>query len=132
MQALLGGRDPAYSTALGKAILAFIPMDQWPAYMPAQPSPRTPRTLLSLAALQQELNLTRERGYAVDDEENEEGACCIGAPIFDAASQVASAVSLSAPASRLNGRQIAKTALVVKQTAAAISARLGYRPAPST
>jgi IclR family acetate operon transcriptional repressor len=127
MQALLGGRDPAYSTALGKAILAFMPADQWTTYMPANPNPRTARTLLSLAGLQHELAATRERGFAVDDEENEEGACCIGAPIFDTSGQVCAAVSVSAPASRLNGSQILKTAQAVIQTAQAISTRLGYR-----
>ncbi len=126
MQALLGGRDPAYCTALGKAILAFLPADQWPAHMPSTPSPRTPKTQLSLPGLQQELALTRERGFAVDDEENEVGACCIGAPIFAASGRVAAAVSLSAPASRLNGRQIQKVAEAVVQTAVLISGRLGY------
>jgi len=126
MQALLGGRDPAYCTALGKAILAFLPADQWPAHLPSKPSPRTPKTQLSLPGLQQELASTRERGFAVDDEENEVGACCIGAPIFDATGRVAAAVSLSAPASRLNGRQIHKVAESVVQTAATISGRLGY------
>jgi IclR family acetate operon transcriptional repressor len=107
-------------------MLAFMPVDQWPTQLPNHPSPRTPKTLLSLAELQQELDVTRERGFAVDDEENEEGACCIGAPIFDAAGRVTAAVSLSAPASRLSGRQIHKTGTSVMQTAAAISARLGY------
>lgn len=135
MQALLGGRDPAYSTALGKAMMAFMPPEQWPGYLPTQPKPRTLRTLTSLVALQQELHRTRERGFAVDDEENEEGARCIGAPIFDRDGRLAGAVSLSAPISRLNERQVPKVGAAVVQAANDISARLGYRdpgsPAPS-
>lgn len=127
MQALLGTRDPAYSTALGKAILAFLPVDEWPAHLPARLISRTPQTLISLVAIQQDLAATRERGFAIDNEENEEGACCIGAPIFDATGRVAAAVSLSAPASRLNGRQIDRAGQAVLHTAAAISARLGYK-----
>ena len=75
----------------------------------------------------QDLVRVRESGFAFDDEENEEGARCIAAPIVSHAGQVLAAVSLSAPASRMPDRQVAKVAAAVKETAAAISQRVGHR-----
>src|SRR5262249_38951963 len=51
MQAQLGGRDPIYSTALGKAVLAFMPEDQWQVHLPPDLTPRTERTIVSRAML---------------------------------------------------------------------------------
>ena len=127
MQAQLGGRDPVYSTALGKAVLAFKPEEQWAAHLPAALAPRTTQTVTTAAKLRLSLSQTRERGYALDDEENEEGARCIAAPVFNHLGQVTAAVSLSAPASRLTDRLLPKAAAAVIQTAAVVSERLGYR-----
>jgi IclR family acetate operon transcriptional repressor len=127
MQAQLGGRDPAYSTALGKAVLAFKPEEQWSAHLPTVLEPRTARTVTSFAKLHQSIAQVRERGFALDDEENEEGARCIAAPVFNHLGQIAAAVSLSAPASRMHDRLLAKAAAAVVQTAETISQRLGRR-----
>ena len=126
MQAQLGGRDPIYSTALGKAVLAFLPEDQWQAHLPPDMLPRTRRTVVSHTKLQQALAQARERGFALDDEENEEGARCIAAPIFNHQGHVAAAVSLAAPASRMSDRLLPKVAAAVIQTAGEISRRLGH------
>jgi IclR family acetate operon transcriptional repressor len=127
MQAQLGGRDPVYSTALGKAVLAFKPEEQWAAHLPADLAPRTGRTVLSLAKLRQDLALARERGYALDDEENEEGARCIAAPVLNTKGQPIAAISLSAPVTRMGDRLLPKAADAVIEVAAAIAQRLGYR-----
>jgi IclR family acetate operon transcriptional repressor len=124
MQATIGGHDPTYSTSLGKAILAFLPEDQWTAHVTTRLTPRTERTITSRTALRQDLALTRQRGYAIDQGENEEGSCCIGAPIFNRQGRVTAAVSLSAPASRLPIAQLAEVASAVMQTAALISQQL--------
>jgi IclR family acetate operon transcriptional repressor len=124
MQAQLGGRDPVYSTALGKAILALKPEDDWPAHLPKDFAPRTEYTVLSRTKLRQALVEVRECGFALDDEENEEGARCIAAPIVNHLGQVLAAVSLSAPASRISDRQLPKVAAAVKETAGVISQRL--------
>ena len=67
--------------------------------------------------------MTRKRGFAVDHGENEEGARCVGAPIFDGEGVVA-AISLSAPESRLNDSYEQEVAAAVKRIAAEISERL--------
>jgi IclR family acetate operon transcriptional repressor len=127
MQAQLGGRDPIYSTALGKAVLAFMSEDRWPAHIPRELAPRTERTVTAPDRLRQDLVRVRATGFAFDDEENEEGARCIAAPIMNHFGQVLAAVSLSAPASRLPDRMVPKVAAAVKETAAAISQRVGHR-----
>jgi IclR family transcriptional regulator, KDG regulon repressor len=127
MQARLGSRDPVHSTALGKAILAFTPQERWPLHMPARLEPRTAQTQISHEHLYTELFNTRQRGYAQDNGENEEGTCCIGAPIFDHSGQVLYALSLSAPASRMDESQLPTIAAAIVETATTVSQRLGYR-----
>ena len=126
MQARLGSRDPVYSTALGKAILAFLPEERWPQHLPPDLPPRTPHTHTTYSALQQDLRQTRQRGFSLDREENEEGAHCLGAPIFNHLGQVAAALSVSAPASRLAEPLRQQVASAMLKTAAAISRHLGY------
>jgi DNA-binding IclR family transcriptional regulator len=95
--ATVGCRMSAHSTALGKAILAFLPTDNG--------SPAT-KILSGLSsqqaqALQRELDQVRRRGYAVDDEENEPGVGCIAAAIFDSTGQPVAAISISGSAHRI-------------------------------
>jgi IclR family acetate operon transcriptional repressor len=124
----VGSRNPVYSTALGKAVLAFIPTDRWPKHLPPKLTPRTSNTLISLDALEQNLEQVRQRGFALDHGENEEGASCVGAPIFNRDSEVIAAISISAPSSRLNGALEQEVAAALSQAAADISIRLGHRP----
>lgn len=126
MRATLGSRDPVYSTALGKAMLAFMPEAQRKEHVPSQLAARTPNTVTSLATLEAELERTRQRGFSFDDEENENGARCIGAPIFDHTGRVAAAVSVSGPSSRFSEDLQPAIADGVIETAAAISQKLGF------
>lgn len=128
MQARLGARDPIYSTALGKAILAFLPEQQWPILLPTRLTARTSQTITSIAALRHELAETRKRGYSIDRSENEEGSYCIGAPIRDQRGFVAAAISLSAPAMRLHSDLRREITVALLQAAENISVRLGYTP----
>lgn len=126
MQAKLGSRDPVYSTALGKAMLAFIPEDQWPDHLPTKLLPRTPATFTTYDALRQDLIQTKERGFSLDREENEEGAHCIGAPIFNHLARVTAAISVAAPASRMADSTNQQIAAALVEAATAISRHLGY------
>ncbi|MCB0114188.1 MAG: IclR family transcriptional regulator [Caldilineaceae bacterium] len=127
MQARLGSRDPVYSTALGKAILAFTPQERWPQHIPERFEPRTAQTQISRNALYDELLNSRARGYALDNGENEEGTLCIGAPIFDHSGHVRYALSLSAPASRIDESTLPAVTAAIVDVAATVSQRLGYR-----
>ena len=62
--------------------------------------------------------------------ENEEGICCIGAPIFDHAGEAIAALSVSGPAHRMPSSQLRELANPVMNTAQSISHKLGYLPSP--
>lgn len=127
MRAQIGGRDPVYSTSLGKAILAFLPDEVWSRHLPTRLPAQTSNTLTSLAILRKDLMLARERGYAIDKGENEDGSYCVGAPIFDHQGKVVAALSLSAPASRISdAAMLAEVSPALVGTTKAISRRLGY------
>lgn len=127
LQARPGSRDWIHSTALGKTMLAFMPREQWSFHLPERLEPRTPQTLTSLARLERDLADARICGYALDDQENETGARCVGAPIFDSNGSVHTAISLSGPVSRLPMDLTHEIAGVLVETATAISEQLGYR-----
>lgn len=100
----IGGRNPAHCTAVGKLLLAYTltsdaAVREWAgARILAR---RTDRTITGVARLTAELRRTRERGYAIDDQENEPGVNCLAVPAFlFSPSAPSGAVSVSAPAYR--------------------------------
>jgi DNA-binding IclR family transcriptional regulator len=126
--ARLGTRRPMNCTSLGKAFLAFLPRAEREERLAALTYQRlTPRSLLTPEALRPELDLTHERGYAIDDVEVEEGVSCLGAPILDYRGRPAAAISVAGPAERMPGKRPAVVPLLL-QAAATISTRLGYLP----
>lgn len=89
----IGGRNPAYRTAVGKALLDPAALDDW-AFPLEQ---KTPNTLVTRDALLTELAATRERGYGIDDEENEVGVACLAVPVsLDGSAAPTGAISVSA------------------------------------
>lgn len=125
MASAIGGRDPLSTTALGKAILAFLPEERQNALVAKLPLPlRTPHSLRTRAELHRALARVREEGIALDNEEQELGACCVSAPIFGLANEVAGALSVSTPTVRFDDeRREAITAGVI-ETARRISREL--------
>lgn len=104
-----GSRGAAYCRASGKAMLAFLPERELDEYLARGPFPSvTARTITDPDRLRGELALTARRGYAVDQEEFEEGVCCIAVPYFDLTGRLRGAVSVSMPTFRapLMGDQI--------------------------
>ena len=76
----VGSHDDLHSTALGKAMLARLPMsDARQLLSHADMVAKTPRTFTSLPDLLADIDRTRTRGFALDDEENEPGARCVAA-----------------------------------------------------
>lgn len=128
MAATVGARDDLHSTAIGKAIASC-----WNGHDPAVGArmplrPKTERTITDPAAFDRELTRVRERGFAVDDEENESGARCVGAPILDHSGACVGAISVSGPTVRMTPDRVELIAPEVRRAAAMISERLGYRP----
>ena len=126
MAAAVGDADDYHSTALGKAMLAFWPEERRAAVLGRRRLTRkTDRTRTDRRALRRDLALDREQGYAVDDEENEAGARCIGAPVLDDSGRVVGALSVSGPASRVTPERVPEIAARVVQAADEVSRGMG-------
>lgn len=128
MVARVGHRYPAYCTALGKAMLAGLSDDEVDAVASKfVMKAKTPTTLTTKEALKADLDLIRRRGYAIDDEENEQGARCVGAAVRDYMGQPRAAISVSAPAVRMDKSKLEEAARAVIRAALDLSRDLGYR-----
>jgi DNA-binding IclR family transcriptional regulator len=118
----------AHTTGSGKAILAFGPPEAAAAlYDGRQLARLTPRTLVTLAALQDDFARIRRRGYAIDNEEHEEGVGCVATPLFDHSGQPCAAISVSGPTARILHADTAELGALLLDHAAQISAALGHR-----
>lgn len=127
MAARLGGRDSLHATALGKALLAFLPDDVCERFLVGPLPTRTARTITDPFVLRAELGRIRHAGVAEDRGENEEGSRCFGAPIFDHLGAVVAALSIAAPESRMDDDRATTVADAVRDAAAQVTRRLGGR-----
>jgi DNA-binding IclR family transcriptional regulator len=76
-------RGSPHYTSLGKCLVAFLPEEEWEEILSRLRLERlTPRTITDAEGLREELLLTRERGYATNDEEHEEGVRAVGVPVI--------------------------------------------------
>jgi len=126
---VIGVRAPLYCTAVGKATLAYQDEAILERVVEGGLAQRTPHTITNSAALREDLARTRERGFAIDDRENDELIRCIGAPVRSADGSVTMALSVSGPSERVTPERVTTLAPAVIAAADGISARLGYRPA---
>ena len=88
----------------------------------------TPVTITNREQLIRELDITRQRGYALDDEENEYGVRCMAAPIYNAVGLAIATIGISGPTVRVHDQTIDMLAKAVMDTAEALSCELGYQP----
>jgi DNA-binding IclR family transcriptional regulator len=123
----VGDRRPLHATSSGKAILAFLPVEEREEVLRSLSLSRhTERTVTSLAALRGSLDEIRRAGVCVTVDELVAGASGIAAPVFDRYGRVAGACAIGGPTERVRPR-LKMLATEVKATARALSARLGYR-----
>ena len=125
----IGTRHPAHSSSLGKVILAFSAPEEVDKFLAGRTlEAHTRNTITSSALFIHEIETVRRNGYALDDEEREEGLRCIGAPVRSSSGEVIASVSIAGPVFRLTRDRIDSVAAAVVRTSDAISAALGYRP----
>jgi DNA-binding IclR family transcriptional regulator len=121
----VGGRMPATCTGSGKVLLAFADPKFRQQLIAERGLPaRTTRSITDPDVLNAELQLVRERKYAVDREEFQVGTTSVAAPIFSN-SVVVAATTVSIPAGRLSVQAVVPTLLA---TTAAISRELARAP----
>jgi DNA-binding IclR family transcriptional regulator len=126
---IVGRLVPAHCTALGKVLLAHRTPAERRQLLAARPlERRTPRTITSLRRLEMELAAILTRGFAVDNEELNEGVVCVAAPIRDHAGVVVAAISVSLLKVRVTEARLEKIAQEVIRAAAIVSGAMGYRP----
>jgi IclR family acetate operon transcriptional repressor len=120
------GRVPLYCSGVGKALLAGRADSELEILLPVDDARRlTNNTLVSRTALREDIALTRERGFAVDDEEHAVGLRCVAAPVFNELREPMAAISISGPATRISPSSIPRLGAQLRQAAAGITAKLG-------
>ncbi len=119
----IGKRIDIHCTSLGKCLVAYLPDSEVDELIRDRGLLRhNENTIASMRGLRLELERTRVRGYAIDDQEEEIGMCCIGAPVFDSSGAVVAAISISGSASQIDLQNCSELVAAVQETAAAISA----------
>lgn len=111
-----GARDPIHSTALGKALAAELAAERVRHILAEEGLPaRTARTVTTQVEYLRELDAVRERGYAVDDGENEPDGRCVAVTLRGL--RLAAAISVSAPAARFPLGEVERVAAALRSTA---------------
>jgi DNA-binding IclR family transcriptional regulator len=129
---VVGNRTPLHATGAGKALLANLPAARRDALLERLDlRGYTSRTIIDRAALRRTLDDVREKGYALDDEEYDEGVRCVAVAVVAPAGREAvagspvAALSISAPASRMTRQRCAELAPVLRRAAAELGEALG-------
>jgi IclR family transcriptional regulator, acetate operon repressor len=119
----VGMRVPLHCTALGKVFLAAG------APLPDGRLERlTPRTISTRVRLERELDVVRERGWAVADSELEPGLVAVAAPVRGGDGSVVAALSVTGPSARIGRERFAELGLLLTREAGTLSAQLGHSP----
>jgi DNA-binding IclR family transcriptional regulator len=128
MDTWVGRRMRVHATSVGKALVAHIPPEKLEKILAAAGmEKRTAKTITTPSRLAKELDRVRAQGYAVDDEENNMGARCLGAPVFNQSGVIEASVGLSGTTNQVNAQTIPRIVEQLKDAARHISMQLGYR-----
>ncbi|HEY0862987.1 MAG TPA: IclR family transcriptional regulator [Lacunisphaera sp.] len=118
-----------HCSSTGKTLLAFLHYQRLNEFYGSgaeRPTKRTPHTLTTLAEIRREAELTRKRGYSLDDEEFAPGIRCLAAPVYASDGNVAAAIGITASTVRFTHERVPEMAGKVLAAAAELSRLLGY------
>ena len=127
MYSQLGRRPPMHCTAVGKAMLAFLPEERVEEVAANGMKPYTRNTIVDRERLIDELCQIRQTYIAVDHEELEEGLSCIAAPIFDQMGSVCASISVSFPYGKIKGIDLENLKNDLRVNSRQISERIGFK-----
>jgi IclR family acetate operon transcriptional repressor len=121
-----GARSPMHASGIGKALLAAMPRAEAERRLQRIGLAEfTPKTLSSPRALFADLETTRARGWALDDEERNLGMRCVAAAIYNAHGEAVAGISISGPAARLQHDAVGEFGPVVRRAAEAVTEKIG-------
>jgi IclR family KDG regulon transcriptional repressor len=106
LAAATGQRLPAFCTASGKAFLAFMPDEAVKRILEHGMTKYTPFTPTSIQNVLDDLHAIRERGFAISEQEYEDGINAVCAPILDADGRPVAAIAVAGPAYRLTNERM--------------------------
>jgi DNA-binding IclR family transcriptional regulator len=128
----LGASRPIHATAVGKALVAFLPGAERAALLARQRFERhTARTIVNRQAFEAELQRIRSAGYAVDDEEHYEGIRCIAAPVFACTGGAVASLCVVGPKARMTRQKLRQLREPLLALARTLSAKLGWTEEPA-
>ncbi len=123
----LGRRGSLHSTALGKAIFSYLPESERQKLINSYDFfAVTPHTIIDRDAFSKELRDIYQRGYAVDEQENELWGRCVGAPILNTFGYPIAAISISVPIQRFPEEDIERYGRKLIDIAGSISQKMGH------
>jgi IclR family acetate operon transcriptional repressor len=130
-QSNLARRELPHCSAIGKALLAHLPDERVRAIAQVKGLPaRTPKTIGDVDDLLAELDAVRACGFAVDDEEDNEGVVCVGSSVYDHHGACVGAISVTGLKPTIPDGGTDTLGSVVRRYAGEISARLGAEEIP--
>ena len=129
----IGSRAPLHASGVGKALMAWLPDDEFERVLTERGLDRvTTNTLHTVDTLRANLSEVRQQGFACDREEHAIGLHCVAACLHDEHGTPLAAISVSGPVARIPETRLLELGELVRSTAAEITARLGGRiPQPS-
>lgn len=128
MQSRIGAIAPIHCTGVSKAILAYLPEDKRARLLSGRKfEPFTEFSLVTPAALQADLDETRKRGFARDNQEHSLGIHCVAAPILAGDDEVLGAFSVSAPVSRVDEKTLLSYVPALKDAVRKTSEQFGWK-----
>jgi len=123
----IGARNPAYSTADGKVLLANLDLETQMKIIPENIEKYTHNTITDKEKIIKELSKIKKMGYAIDNEENILGLICVAAPVYDYTGKVKYGISVTGPSIRMTKEKISQAIKVLVKATNKISYLLGYR-----
>jgi IclR family acetate operon transcriptional repressor len=121
-----GTKGPMHVSGIGKALLAWYPGDRVAGILARRGLERfTSLSLTSEPSLLRDLARTRDRGFAIDDQERTEGMRCIAAPVFNAHGEPVAGLSISGPAFRVSLSDATRLGAMVRAAADQVTAATG-------
>jgi IclR family KDG regulon transcriptional repressor len=123
----IGRRLPLHSTAIGKVLLAYQQPNEIELLLKDyQYQYQTANTIINESFFRNEIEKVKQQGYAVDDQENEQGVRCAAVPIFNGKGQVLAAISISTLISRVNDQELLIFIDLLKTSCQELSEQMKY------